>query len=193
VNTTEKRLAKLETELNRTRQFALVALIIAAMLLLGAVISAKGGADVITAEKFILVDDAGRVRGELTTGEYGPGLALYDENGIRRAIFGPGLALCNENGFPQAILHVTGDKREIGLSDANCRIRVSLSTYDDGTSLYLHDENGKSGVGLVVGETGTGLEVYDENGGTRIVLAVGERGPGLYLYDEEGNRIWSAP
>ncbi|NQU75679.1 MAG: hypothetical protein HQ546_05105 [Planctomycetes bacterium] len=87
--TIEERLAKLEFEIERI---------------------ATG--TVITAKKFVLVDDEGRERGKLEVTACCPTLSLRDENGKARvllteAVDGPALLLSDKNGGARVLLSET--------------------------------------------------------------------------------------
>jgi hypothetical protein len=70
-----------------------------------------GPPEVIQARKFVLLDDKGRVRADLSMGRSGaePELALYDEEGRVRAVLdadvtGPYLGFYDRNGLRQVVL-----------------------------------------------------------------------------------------
>jgi hypothetical protein len=81
---------------------------------------------VIRAKRFIVEDENGKTRAELSINKDGPSLSLFDKNGNPRALLsaikdGPRLELFDENGTP----------------------RAGLSALKDGPMLSLFDENGK--------------------------------------------------
>ena len=139
--TTEERLEKLEKELARAKRrnrrlLAVAGLVVGAVTLAWIVAGtanraeAQGGGvpAVIRANAFVLVDEKGKTRAELSMGEYGPGLLLVDENGKTRATLTvdkdwPWLALADENGKTRAMLAVGKNGPVLGLLDENGKVK----------------------------------------------------------------------
>ena len=140
------------------------------------VIMAKKGSEVkeVRANRFILEDENGKTRAELSMEEDGPCLHLLGENGnvclgLTVGKDGPCLMLRDENGS------------------------AYLSVLKEGTTLWLSDKNGKSRAGFAVLEEWTGLGLCDENGNKRAGLSVDKDGPDLHLFDRNSRPIWRAP
>lgn len=86
----------------------------------------QSGVKEIRAKRFILEDENGKTRADLSVGKNNPGLWLFDENGKVRAS-----------------LNIGKDGSGLGLSDENSKTRIVLYMGKDGPRLALFGENGK--------------------------------------------------
>ena len=156
--TTEERLEMLERELvetkHRSRRLLIgLALVVVGLGLVWTFAKITGNAHaqedekILRATAFVLVDDQGRVRGEMKMIASGPELRLADENGKARAE----LIACK-------------DGPVLALSDENGKARVGLSVVKDGPGLVMLDENGKTRAFLNTAKNMPGLVMLDENG-----------------------------
>lgn len=92
----------------------------------------------VSAEEFLLVDRAGRVRAVLGISSQGPVLGFRDESGKGRAAFGigsgdgPGMVLADETGKPRAELVVRNGQPTLALSDGAGTVRAELVLRPEG-------------------------------------------------------------
>lgn len=180
--TTEQRLGALEcklAEMKRSyRTFTVVALAAGACVI-GATVfgvhSLKARPTVIAelcANKFILVDPAGRGRAMLTVNtDKGPSLSLHDATGTVCAMLAldenkrPGLSLNDATGKVRAVLSVLAETEggpTLALFDATGKPRARLNVLTDGlASLILHDANAETGALVSVMTNKSNLMLYD--------------------------------
>ena len=151
----------------------------------------------IRASSFLLVDENGKPRAELSVYKNGPSLVLADENFNPRAMLYvdknvPRLELLDENNKPRAEFTTGKDGPVLRLRDENENVRAALTLFKNDPMLMMLDENKKAHVKIYSDKDGAGLSVLDENGNPRSVLGVYQNHPGLMLSDENGNvRFWA--
>jgi hypothetical protein len=138
-----ERLEKMELQNRRLKQAGTVILILfAAVLLMGQSLPKRR---IIEAERFVLLDTAGKARGLFQMVADGPYLVLLDENGQKVKVelaatrLGPKLSFYDDNGHPRAVL---------------------LST-EEGPGLFFKDLNGKRRVAMGVNKVGPILNFLD--------------------------------
>ena len=112
-----------------------------------ALAGARAGGNEIRANRFVLEDEHGEVRGVLAVDANGASLGLFDENGKPRA------ALVAGKGGSALIL-----------PDENGKIRARLGVVKDGPAVELFDENGKTRALLVAAKDRPGLGLFDAAG-----------------------------
>ncbi len=112
--------------------------------------SKASSADVIRAQRFELVDEAGSMRAALFVDDIGSGLLLYDELGEVGARLGmlaesPGLVLFDRRGGPRAELVVLPNGNpSLHLYDERGKAQTVLAVVTDGNSgVVLADKRGK--------------------------------------------------
>jgi hypothetical protein len=169
---------------------------------------AESGAKVIRANKFVLEDKNGKVRGLLGTSKDAPHLWLHDENGkVRVAVAsgtaGSALSLFDENGKARMQLDLLAQMPHLQLLNENGKPGVQLSLLAGMSGLSLHDLNGKTRAELVVTD-GARLSLKDQNEKVRAELGSTQtvRDDGaltthpessLILFGPDHKVIWSAP
>jgi hypothetical protein len=197
--TTEERLEKLEGELGRQKRrnrlllwsvLGLAGILIIPLFFETTAFRARaqsaGVAKEIHAKSFILEDENGNMRAELTMGVSGSGLTLYNENGL------PLIILAANKGLPS-----------LSLSDEKLRLRALLVAGNQGGNLQLLDENQHSRILLGVLKRGPSLLLYDEKGNERFKAGMAETvspegktitypESSLILFGPDGRVIWSA-
>jgi len=155
--TTDERMERMEEQIARVRWLnrCLVTCVLVALALWGLTQTlgpetawAQSGAKEIRANKFVLEDENGKVRGELSMGKDGPSLALFDENAKPRALLMVGkgmeaLSLWDENGKHRGGMAVGEDGPAVTLTDKSGIPRAILSVLKDHPTLNLMDESGK--------------------------------------------------
>jgi len=109
---------------------------------------AAEAAKVVRAREFILEDDKGKSRLELTITDTGVALGIFDENGESRAALdvskdGPALGLFGPNGNPSAMLDVGKVGPGLSLWDREGRPRVVLVCAPAGPALTFYDTTGR--------------------------------------------------
>jgi hypothetical protein len=175
-----RRLEKLERQNRRFRIGALLVLLMVGSLV---VIGARP-ANVIQAEKFVLVDQSGR-----TLATLGP-----DANGL------PGLSIKDiSTGKERGWLGLWGRGKEVGLGlyDQNEKERSRLGILADGTTrLSISDDSGNLRAWL--GQSGNGKEsgvgFYDGNEKERAWIGIaGGTTPRVIFYDAAHKESWGAP
>ncbi len=142
----------------------------------------------IRAQRFVMVDTAGRTRATLTVFEGEPGLALWDEAGRPRArlsIFegDPWIGLFDEEGKPRATLHLSEGEPILSFQDEAGEARAALHLVAGAPGLRLFDAAGQ--IRVVLGPT----ETKNARTGavTRFPIST------LTLFDETGALAWQAP
>lgn len=110
---------------------------------------AQSGAKAIQATRFIVEDENGKPRAELSMGKQGPQLAMWNENGKPRIYLGVNdlgkwLSLWDENGTHRGSLAVRQDGPAVTLNDENGKPRARVRVLKDGPQFLLTDENDKT-------------------------------------------------
>ncbi len=149
--TIEERLVVLEKELNKSKRrthYLLGTLILIVTIGIMGATSLKSG-NVIRANRFILEDQNGNVRGVLSVNDNDPALHLLDENGkVRVALgitkYGPTLGLCDENGTARSTLSAVEGGQGVGLFDEKDTLRAMLGISKGKPGCCLYDVNGNS-------------------------------------------------
>lgn len=145
-----ERLARQEQALRRWKRIELIVLLLVGSGLLINQAQSSQVANVVEANKMVIRDTSGMVRGELSTdGDGSPKLWLYDQRGIRRAEF----SLLSD-GTPG-----------VRLLDQQERIRVDVGLPEGQPSISLRDTDGKDRAKLVVLRDGEPfLQLRDKSG-----------------------------
>ena len=128
--TIDERIEKMERQLVRVRWVnrGLIACIVLSLLVGLPFLMAGSGVKEIRANRFILEDENGKTRAELSLKKDGPNLSLSDENGKPRAGLTvdkdgrPGLLLLDDNGKCLAILSVAMDGPWLALFEENGKV-----------------------------------------------------------------------
>lgn len=192
-----QRLDRLERENRRLKLLGALALLgVAALILMGQT-APTSVANTLEAERFVLRDGAGHVRGTFGLRADGTAaLALTDDTQQDRVVLSvtapglPGLDLSDRSG-PRAGLYVRADgTAQLSLLDQSDRPRVEIKAHGDGRpSLALLDQNTRLRSMLALtAEGATGLTLYDLNGRRRTAIRTEPAGaPAVWLYDGDGN------
>jgi hypothetical protein len=127
----------------------------------------------VEAERFVLRDTVGRMRGRLVMEEEGPALRLYDSDGAPELTIG----VDSKSGYgPYLLMSNVNTKL-----DSKAKVELHLTTAG-APSLTLRDEAWHYAV------LGTSDLVVTRTGEQRTTSAAS-----LKLYDKDGKIIWSAP
>ena len=201
-DTLEARVGKLERQNRRLKRVGLgVIAAVGAALLLGQARAPR----TVTAESFVLLDTAGRVRAELGSNKVGEAylllrdaerqervalqqmkdgaaLVLRDANG-RMAVMlsadkvvGPGLYLHDPKGRGRTALALSeAIGSYLSFTDANDKIWLLLEGDEEGGALSLNDGNGKTRLLLEGDKEGGALSLRDGNGKIRLLLEGSEK------------------
>jgi hypothetical protein len=203
------RLETIERENRRLGQWGVVVVLgIVALALMGAV--AGKGTKVVEAQRFVVRDRDGNVRGEFGyTDEHSVTLRILDGKGKNRidlrvdVLDSPLFTLRDRKDMARITLGIDPrtamlDNWALIFSDGDGKRQAELSTDEGGpkglearwvkTKLVLFDDRGKERVDLGVHENGApGLSLWDANSTLRAWLALREdRAPILTLSDESG-------
>lgn len=137
-----------------------------------------GGADVVRAERFEVLDGSDQVRGSLGLGDEGPVLELVDARGSYRARLETGAL------GPELRLEGPEGQLRLGLGDV----------VQEGAGLSLYDASDRLRLGLAYsGTRGTNLVLADDAGRVRVGLTVDSAGPYLALLGPGGAPTWERP
>ncbi len=186
----QQRLAKLEKQ-NRTFRRAAMALlaVFGALLLMGQAAPEPHGVKekLISTEKLVLTDAAGKMRAMLYAAEGGPKLDFYDAQGNSGMSLilnqdGPRIYLTVNSGQPNAVL----GPEQIALQDVSTRRIVALSLNPSGAGVFVNDGPRAHATLMLVPLAGPVLELHDKSGKRSAVLSSAEDGPQLELDDEQG-------
>jgi len=166
------------------------------VLVLGLLAGALAGAalpqrPVLEAERFVIKDGEGRVRGAfgVTDASGAPGLVLYDPEANANVVLNlgpdsePGLWLYNKDRIRAAVT-VRGDRSLMELFDKENHRRMVLGVYRDskpGIELYDEKENLRASLGR------TALDLK------RFNVAEQHLDKPFSLWDETGRLLWQAP
>ena len=133
-------------------------------------------AKIIAAEKFLLMDENGKIRAILgpTQTDKGVTLAFFDESGLfRGGIYPDGMMVLDDKGKPRIML-VLND--------------------DDTVRLELYGESDKHSATLMLSENGfPGLKLTDDNEKSSAFLGVSPQGDAFMALEKKGKLIWHAP
>jgi len=184
-----ERLGKLERQNRRLKRAGSLALTaVAALLLMG---QATPESRTIEAERFIVIDSAGKTRAVLSMILDGPHLVMYDEKGEMRVNLrvgpdGPLLAFDNEAGKPQTEL--TAVKGFNGLLTYNYAGTPStvLGEEEKGPALRLFDADGKPHIELWSTNQAPQMSFRDAAGRERAVMYLEPQSgaPSIAFYDQ---------
>ena len=163
----------------------------------------RSAVDELRAQRFVLVDDTGKMRalrGAATRGAVSLGL-LDNDDKIRSVLIvdsngTPRLELFGADETRRVVLSVFPNRSGLGIFGEAGRGGAVLDVVADGAaSLGLTDNKERSRAGLQLRSDGTTLLNFnDASEKVRAALGVGADGaPGLGVWDKEGKRIWQAP
>lgn len=157
----------------------------------------------VRAERFVLVDEAGRERAELAMVDEQPMLRLLDEAGVARAQFGfgdvgaegvhffePELSLLDADGQKRAVVNLVAGHPQLMLLDEMGNILVNLAAMAPlDVSLSMYDSQSQRR--MFFGYSGINgddpeISMADSVGNMRAALSLIDGGPGLFLFDETG-------
>jgi hypothetical protein len=157
------RVERLERQ-NRWLMRTLVIVAAAAAFLVAIAAAAKPDIpDVVTAKSFQIVDNDGKIRGELGfTDDGAQGLVLRDPDGKERAL----IAVSPDGFAAMRLFGATGDKSFAG---------ITVSPHGSGLGLAYLDADGNYRVGL---------DIQGESP---------DQTPSLKLFDKDGKELFSAP
>lgn len=148
--TVEQRLAKLE---RRCRIQARLIISFGLLIIVGGLVgfAAPWNNQVISAKRFQLVDDKGRVRSRLEMTDAGTFLAFFDEKGIHRVQFGiergnPMLSFGDGSGKPRMVVKSLPDVSFVKLFDAKQRVQWQSPLFGDLQSRNANSVKLKPGV-----------------------------------------------
>lgn len=195
-----KRLDRLERENWRLKRiFAGGLLVVAAAVLMGQMVPSKVPS-VVEAQKFLLKDLSGKVRGAFGTTDTGEvTFAIFDRS--QKAIIEiglhedgpPYLYFSNSAGQRRFVLTVHKGVTGLGFVDQNLNVRASLlySETDNAPRLSLSDKDGKERALFELGRDGDPrLDLYDQYNRVRINIGLQKGTPLLFLRDETGKTVW---
>lgn len=156
----------------------------------------------VRAKRFVLVDDAGKLRavlGAATRGAVSLGL-LDNDDKIRSVLIvdsngTPRLELFAADETRRVVLSVFPNRSGLGIFGEAGRGGAVLDVVADGAaSLGLTDSKERSRAGLLRSDGTTVLNFNDTSEKVRAALGVGsDGGPRLGIWDKEGKRIWQVP
>jgi hypothetical protein len=145
--------SRIETLEKRTRFLLGALLVTTSLALLGAAPSTSGAHETLRATRFELVDESGRVRGELSLREGSPVFSLLDESGRDR------LSLNHDAGGTALFIR---DREDV--------IRVGVAQFAHGGGGFaLHGPDSKGAAVLYYDDSGS-LSFYDPDGNTTLRL-----------------------
>lgn len=138
------------------------------------------------AERFLLVDQQGRPRTELSVFDGGPQLRMYDKGGLCRVSIG---LLDGENAYV-ALTHTVSDDT---LADSR-GLLLGGGGKDTATGLRLLDSEARTRVHLLLQDNTQGLSLYDtESHQPKAIMGIFENHGSIILTDDEGNPTFMAP
>lgn len=194
-------ITRLKVENQRLRQvFFLCICALFAVVFFGATRQSKE----VVAEKFVLVDDKGNIKAELTSGPEGP----------RFTFFGNFLG---ENGKAYVNFNVRKEEAAITFLDAKGRPRITTNLTEEGQGVWFFNSKGIPQMCIVSAEETSEITSlialcgpegklrmamssgkdkwsinfydydYDPKGKTRLSIGLQKEGPGIVLFGPEGN------
>lgn len=179
----ENRLVKLEREVRHLRWFIAIVLLSWVPFFLMKIVQPLS---TLEAERLVIRDANGQMRGLFSSLEDDSFLSLYDEKGrLQMALdatgYGPKISFHDPEGRQLGSLGIRS--REFGLSlyNAERKIQASLSVAKSGPHLSLFDSREKTRAVLTIGvQNSDGEPSYSQ-------------GPSFTLFDENGKSLFSAP
>jgi hypothetical protein len=141
--------------------------------------------DVVEAKKFVLRDDAGKVRATLSMEGGGPSLRLYDENERRRAVvavgkmrdgksYGPVVGVFGEDGKLSMQMSVVNSVPMLFIRDADDKLRAFFNVYEGRPGISLLGDDEKSRITMIADKETPTLALLGGNGKPRISLTAGK-------------------
>lgn len=131
---------------------------------------------IVTATRFILTDESGRERGELSANEKAATLQLLNADGSRAAVVAAG---SKDNG--------------LYLADKHGEIRAGIISSDIEGSIALMNKATPNEAFIVTDNaTGTVLAIRDPKGNDRVHLGITARGPAFAVADGHGIQRFAA-
>jgi hypothetical protein len=196
------RLTRLERE---NRGFRLLgSLMLAGLAALGLIAQAPARtAKTVEAERFILVDQAGKTRAGFAVARDGNiGLRLTDTAGTTRLAFEvqangePWVTLSDSQGHRRVAMVVNPDGSPgFSLLDVAEKARLGMSASDKGAAILFGDGTGKVRASVGVAPSGSAsVGLADADGEMRAILIVMPDATGhLRFYSKDGKVAWKAP
>lgn len=172
----QERMERIERQNRRLKGYmAVMAVSFLSVAMLGAAAGLTDGQfGQITAQGLTIVDDSGRERIRIGSGEEGTGLQVLNRAG--KKILGIGLPADEEG---SGIL----------FSDQEGRPRIGLGLEAGLPSMAFVDEKGKKIIGMGGDRRGYGLSIMDEREVERAGIGFKEGNTGVVLYDDAGQYV----
>lgn len=150
---------------------------------------------VLTAERFVLVDESGRERAELSSNTKASALQFLNSNGTDALVLTAGsgdngVILSDKNGEDRLGFIASSDGT-VDLSfyrDHGKQETLKITDNPEGTAISVRDSTGKDRINLGYSSKGAGLGVADRNGTVRSVI--GEQG--YATFDKNGKVDWTS-
>jgi hypothetical protein len=123
--------------------------------------------NVVSAQRFELVNQEGAKLGMLSTARSGPLFTLWQDKArveLRLGNHGPVFLLADAAGHPRATLTAREKATELQLVDEEGNIRASLTATKTTSELSLLDGKGKARIKMSAQDDGPRLEFFDTNG-----------------------------
>lgn len=170
MNSLEKRVEKLEKQVQWYRSIAVVVVLIFCA---GTLMAARRTPKVLRCQKLQVVNSRGEIRAELEIQNDGAILNMADDQGV-----------------PRVILGIKEGKSGLFLTDAAWNTRINLIVDKDIPLLTLNDSVGEFRMVLTVDKNNTPIiELFDAQGNPRATLDVDELGPSLSLAGPKGKSV----
>lgn len=205
-----ERMEKLERQNSALRRSGIAVLVaVGAILLMGQAAPKHRGIQekLISTEKLVLTDAAGRIRAFLVADEKGarlvfadsqenskismvldqnkPILYLTGEGGKYASLSPERISLTDEETGRSVALGIASSAPGISLGDSD-GVRASLTLLSSGAGLVLNDKGGEMRASLTLVPSGPGLTLYDKSGEKSAMLSYTKDGPSLEMEDTQG-------
>lgn len=148
----------------------------------------------VTAERFVLVDEAGNVRAELSTSKTAAALQFLNANHTPALIVaagdsGSGVFIADGAGETRTSLLVSSERTDFAMLRPGLPKEVLLLTDNkQGTAMSIRDANGKEKLSFGNTYKGASLGVFDNNETARAVVAE----QGLITFSKGGQLEWAS-
>lgn len=200
----ERRLEKLENQLDWMRRSMMGTVAVAIVLILAATSTDQFVENkVIRAQRFELVNDEGTQRGIWGISKGVPSFSMKDETGsLRVGIMAdktrPTLTFFDKratsDGFLNLVtLGVSDGGPSLSMWDRKGKKKITIGATENVSSLFTHDNEGNMRVGLIGSSKSSGLVFYDEKSTPNGVLRLGKEGKHLQFWGRNEKLLWESP
>ncbi|MBF0547426.1 MAG: hypothetical protein HQM08_23495 [Candidatus Riflebacteria bacterium] len=192
----EERITALERQNKRLKRlFFFIVILIGGFVVQGEI---SATSKIIEAEKFVLKNKQGKVRGVWENHESMTVLAMFDDSGVNRITAGlsntdESLTFCDASGSPRIKFSFADGDSGIFVFDGNKKIRIGMALNSQGPCVDFRDSKGTRRLGMILTNEGPGFSLLHSNGRNGLGMALAKEMPSMVFTDPFGKISWAVP